>query len=117
VLVVALARTTSCAGCRWIGAANLTAIIRAPGRGVTVIWPAEAPPSTGRVPTASGPLRDLAREHTLRFIPFLLDGVAGIASLNQADGIHPNAQGARRVADLVWDALEPALERPTPVAR
>ena len=49
----------------------------------------------------------------MRFIPFLLQGVAGNASLNQADGIHPNARGAQIVADLVWAELEPALPRPT----
>ena len=101
--------------------ANLTAIIEgARARGVTVILAGmEAPPNYGAeyADRFRAVYADLAREHTLRFIPFLLDGVAGIASLNQADGIHPNAQGARRVADLVWDALEPALERPTPVAR
>jgi lysophospholipase L1-like esterase len=29
--------------------------------------------------------------------------------LNQPDGIHPNAEGARRVADRVWAALDPVL--------
>ena len=41
--------------------------------------------------------------------PFLLDGVAGVARLNQADGIHPNPQGSRRVAANMWTSLEPAL--------
>jgi acyl-CoA thioesterase I len=35
--------------------------------------------------------------------------VAGVSRLNQADGIHPNAEGARMVADLVWTALSPLL--------
>ena len=43
-------------------------------------------------------------------VPFLLDGVAGEPALNQADGIHPNADGARRVAETVWQALEPVLQ-------
>jgi acyl-CoA thioesterase-1 len=42
-------------------------------------------------------------------IPFLLEGVAGQADLNQADGIHPTAAGARIVADHVWTILEPVL--------
>ena len=42
-------------------------------------------------------------------MPFLLDGVAGIEALNQADGIHPNQAGARLVADTVWRALEPVV--------
>ena len=42
-------------------------------------------------------------------MPFLLDGVAGIETLNQADGIHPNQAGARLVADTVWRVLEPVV--------
>ncbi len=40
-------------------------------------------------------------------LPFLLDGVAGNARLNQADGIHPNAEGSKRVAEVMWRALLP----------
>ena len=43
-------------------------------------------------------------------IPFLLDGVAGIPELNQADGIHPTAEGHRRIAELVWDTVAEELE-------
>ncbi len=42
-------------------------------------------------------------------VPFLLEGVAAEASLNQADGIHPTAEGQRLVADNVWKALRPLL--------
>jgi acyl-CoA thioesterase-1 len=50
---------------------------------------------------------------SIAFVPFLLEGVAGDPSLNQADGIHPNAKGARVIAEhlfldlrrLVDDAL------------
>jgi acyl-CoA thioesterase-1 len=35
--------------------------------------------------------------------------VAGVPELNQADGIHPTAQGARLVADNVWRVLRPLL--------
>lgn len=52
---------------------------------------------------------DLARSNRLPLIPFLLDGVAGIDSLNQQDGIHPNAAGARLAADNVWRVLRPLL--------
>ena len=48
----------------------------------------------------------------MRFVPFLLQGVAGDAALNQADGIHPNVRGAQIVADLVWAELKPARARP-----
>jgi acyl-CoA thioesterase-1 len=51
----------------------------------------------------------IAKDESLVLIPFLLQGVAGVPSLNQADGIHPNQQGARIVAANVWQVLEPVL--------
>lgn len=48
----------------------------------------------------------LARKNGITLVPFLLDRVAGIDSLNQSDGIHPNTQGEKIVADNVWHALE-----------
>jgi acyl-CoA thioesterase-1 len=48
---------------------------------------------------------EVAREKHVELVPFLLGGVAGIASLNQEDGIHPNRTGARIVARTVYDAL------------
>jgi len=39
----------------------------------------------------------------------LLLGVAGDARLNQADGIHPNIEGSKRVAETMWKALLPTL--------
>jgi acyl-CoA thioesterase-1 len=52
---------------------------------------------------------DLARENHAALIPFLLQGVGGVDSLNQRDGIHPNIQGERIVADNVWTILRPLL--------
>jgi acyl-CoA thioesterase-1 len=52
----------------------------------------------------------LAREHDVAFLPFLLDGIAGRPEYNQPDGVHPSADGARRIADQLWPALEPLLE-------
>lgn len=43
-------------------------------------------------------------------IPFLLDGVAGVDTLNQPDGIHPTVAGHAIVARTVWRAIEPLLE-------
>lgn len=51
----------------------------------------------------------LAEELGVALIPFLLDGVAGDPSLNQADGIHPTAEGQQRVAELVLPYVEAAL--------
>ena len=52
---------------------------------------------------------DLARENTILLIPFLLQNVAGIRDLNQQDGIHPTAEGAKIVAQNVWTVLRPLL--------
>ncbi len=49
---------------------------------------------------------DLARSNRLPLIPFLLAGVAGVDSLNQQDGIHPNDVGERIVAENVWRVLQ-----------
>jgi len=54
---------------------------------------------------------EVAQAYDLPFIPFLLEGVALRSTLNQADGIHPNAEGSRIVADNVWQGLAPLLER------
>jgi acyl-CoA thioesterase-1 len=51
----------------------------------------------------------LAKEYHLPLLPFLLEGVAMDPRLNQPDGIHPTAEGARIVADHVWLVLDPAL--------
>jgi acyl-CoA thioesterase-1 len=53
--------------------------------------------------------KDLAKEHKLHFIPFLLKGVGGEAKLNQADGIHPNEQGHKVIADTVYSKLKEVL--------
>lgn len=92
---------------------NLAAIIEGAQReGVAVVLAGmEAPPNNGSLYTARfrRVYQDLADEYDVPLIPFLLDGVAGDPSLNQADGIHPNAEGARRLADTVWLVLEPVL--------
>jgi acyl-CoA thioesterase-1 len=94
---------------------NLTIIVStARQRGIKVIVAGmEAPPNVGPEYTAAfrQVFREVAREQGVPLIPFLLRGVAGESALNQADGIHPNRQGAQRVADLVWPTLRPMLER------
>jgi acyl-CoA thioesterase-1 len=52
---------------------------------------------------------ELAKRNAATLVPFLLAGVAGDAKLNQADGVHPTAEGHKRVADNVWKALRPVL--------
>lgn len=56
--------------------------------------------------------REVAAARNLPLVPFLLEGVAAVESLNQADGIHPNPAGHRRVLDNLWPALEPLLTAP-----
>lgn len=96
---------------------NLSAIVaRAHERKIPVLLAGmEAPPNNGPDYTRAfrGVYADLAKQEQVRFIPFLLQGVAGDPSLNQADGIHPNVRGAQMVADLVWKELEAMLPRPT----
>ena len=53
---------------------------------------------------------DLANKNDIGLIPFILDNVAGIPELNQADGIHPTAVGQRIVADNVWDELSKMIQ-------
>jgi acyl-CoA thioesterase-1 len=51
----------------------------------------------------------LAKQYRVTLIPFFLDGVAGSASLNQADGIHPTSEGYRIIADKVLETVKPLL--------
>jgi acyl-CoA thioesterase-1 len=52
---------------------------------------------------------DIAKKNNATLIPFLLQGVAGDEKLNQADGIHPTAEGHRIVAATVSKFIEPLL--------
>lgn len=51
----------------------------------------------------------LAKANGATLVPFLLDGVAGVPSLNLEDGIHPNPDGQKIVAENVWEVLKPLL--------
>ncbi|MFC0514877.1 arylesterase [Mucilaginibacter angelicae] len=53
---------------------------------------------------------NLAAKNKMKLVPFLLQGVAGIPSLNQGDGIHPTAQGAKIAANNVWEVLKDDLK-------
>lgn len=53
---------------------------------------------------------DLADEHDVEFLPFLLEGVAAKKELNQPDGIHPNAEGEKIMTENVYRALKPMLK-------
>lgn len=88
------------------------AVQRAQAAGARVILAGmEAPPNTGPEYTRAfrAVYPGIATKRGTALVPFLLDGVAGIESLNQADGIHPNEAGARLVAETVWRVLEPVV--------
>jgi len=93
---------------------NLSAIIeKAQARNIRVILAGmEAPPNFGQDYFVS--FHDvypaLARKYQVPLVPFLLQDVAGITALNQRDGIHPTAEGARIVANNVWAVLGPMLK-------
>lgn len=96
--------------------ANLEAIVRhletLTPRPVIVIAGMEALPNMGKRYADS--FREIfpsvAREHHVVYLPFFLAGVAGVDSLNQGDGIHPNPRGSRIVAANVWAGLHPLLD-------
>jgi acyl-CoA thioesterase-1 len=95
---------------------NLQAIVKtAKDRGISVLLTGmEAPPNYGAAYTNQfrETFRHVAEQENVAFMPFFLDGVAGIPRLNQPDGIHPTPEGARIVADNLWRYLKPLLKKP-----
>jgi acyl-CoA thioesterase I len=67
----------------------------------------EAPPNYGRRYTERfrAAYVEAARETGAELIPFFLDGVAGVDTLNLPDGIHPTPAGHERAAENVWRVL------------
>ncbi len=72
----------------------------------------QLPPNLGQDYTTEfkSIFEELAEKNTLEIIPFLLKDVGGIPELNQDDGIHPNVEGHKIVANNVWVVLEPILK-------
>jgi acyl-CoA thioesterase-1 len=71
----------------------------------------EAPPNLGQNYTTRfrEVYRRVAGETGAAFVPFLLEGVAGVDSLNQGDGIHPTREGHHVIAETLWSVLRPVL--------
>jgi acyl-CoA thioesterase-1 len=71
----------------------------------------ELPPNMGQDYTSEfrSIFSDLAIKNDLKFIPFILENVGGIAELNQSDGIHPTVEGHKIVANTVWAVLETVI--------
>ncbi|MEW6542674.1 MAG: arylesterase [Nitrospirota bacterium] len=96
--------------------ANLERIIeRLQAAGVTVVLAGmKLPPNYGAEYAGrfAALYPELARKYRLPSPPFFLEGVAASTSLNQADGIHPTAEGYRVIVDHLLPILEPMLEKP-----
>jgi len=97
--------------------ANLQSIIdavRTKNPNITIILAGmELPPNMGQDYTSEfrAVFADLATTNNLPFISFILKNVGGIPELNQGDGIHPNIEGHKIVANTVWEVLEGAISR------
>lgn len=94
---------------------NLSSMVdKAKRKGAIVLLAGmEAPPYLGPEYTSAfrAAYREVATEQNVIVIPFLLEGVAGRGDLNQSDGIHPNEEGARLIAETVFKYLEPTLAK------
>ena len=92
---------------------NLAAIVqRLQSAGIKVVLAGmQVPPNYG--PQYTNEFRnifmDIAKQYGIPLIPFFLDGVGGVPSLNQDDGIHPTADGYDIVVNNVWRVLKPLL--------
>jgi acyl-CoA thioesterase I len=94
---------------------NLAAIIvRAQSRGMRVLLCGmETPPANGWDYTIAfhQVFQRVAERYDVPLVPFLLAGVALRPDLNGPDGIHPNAAGARRIAETVWPFLQAVVSQ------
>lgn len=79
----------------------------------TLLTGMRAPPNLGRdyADAFYAVFPALADKHDVAFYPFFLDGVAADRSLNQNDGIHPNAAGVQIIVDRITPFVLDALGR------
>jgi acyl-CoA thioesterase I len=97
--------------------ANLDTIfsrVRAVSPGIPLVLAGmEAPTNLGPAYTEAfrGTFQRVAERWDAELIPFLLQGVAAVPALNQADRIHPTAQGHERMAEAAWPAIRRAVAR------
>lgn len=97
--------------------ANLQAIInavKAKNDDTTIVIAGmQLPPNMGQTYTSTFKeiFSELAAKNEVALIPFILEDVGGIATLNQADGIHPTVEGHQIVAETVWRVLAPLLTK------
>jgi acyl-CoA thioesterase I len=58
-----------------------------------------------------GIFQRLSQNNNAILIPFILHGVATIPELNLEDGIHPTSEGHKIIAEMVWNYINPILEK------
>jgi len=51
----------------------------------------------------------LAKDLKIAYVPFILEDVALVNDLMQADGLHPNAKGQSLIVEKIWPQLKPLL--------
>jgi acyl-CoA thioesterase-1 len=76
-----------------------------------LILGAKAPPNYSKAFTNEfdSLFLNLSKKYKLPLVPFILEGVAGNPNLNQADGIHPNPEGNKIIADKLLKPIKDFL--------
>ena len=71
----------------------------------------EAPRNMGKAYTTAfhNVYPTVAKRNNVALVPFVLEGVGGIAELNQKDGIHPTPEGNKIIVETIWKTLKPIL--------
>ncbi len=77
-----------------------------------VIAGMQMPPNFGRAYSDEfkSMFASLAKKYNAKFVPFMLEGVAGDSKLNQPDGIHPNEGGHKIMAEYMYKQLKDTLK-------
>ncbi len=77
----------------------------------TILFGMKMPPNYGEKYTKDfeALFAKVAKQHKIEYVPFFLDGVAGDPKMNQADGIHPNELGHKKLAENVYRAIKDDL--------
>ena len=80
---------------------------------VLVVAGMQVPPNLGDEYTQEfkSMYQNVANQNDAILIPFILEDVGGIKELNLNDGIHPNVQGHRIIAENTWPVFEEIFER------
>lgn len=92
---------------------NLTSVVKkAQERGITVIIAGmKMPTNMGEKyrKDFEGVFNRVAKKNSIAIIPFILEGIGGVPGLNLPDGIHPNAEGHKIMAQTILKVLRPLI--------